>query len=166
MEYSYHILTTRPKTLKKVSSFGSVLLREQLFNLWFTKKDTQKDYWTLMYFLHVTFYLINFFDFVRGCVFRPALVCCSSNTCCVFWSAFGCCSSYTLISYHDTGTYLVLSRRANHWAMKTWLIYLKTPTWGAKAWHFQSSIKYHLLENNKLIFFKIKVKFPFIQYML
>ena len=30
-----------------------VLLREQLFNLWFPKKDTQKDYWTLMYFIWV-----------------------------------------------------------------------------------------------------------------
>ena len=39
--------------------------------------------------------------FVIGCIFRPAVVCCSSNTCCVFRSALGCCSSYTLISYHN-----------------------------------------------------------------
>ena len=48
----------------------------------------------VLYFSH----LINF---VIVCIFRPALVYCSSNTCCVFRSALECCSSYTLISYHN-----------------------------------------------------------------
>ena len=59
-------------------------------------------------------YLINFFDFVGGCVFQPALVGCLSVTCCVFWSALGCCSSHTLISYHDSYMYLPYLSSVSH----------------------------------------------------